>query len=109
MHTDTLKRSAQDASPAAFAAAELLLVPEQVLLRDGPRRGLGVVVGNGRFREIGPAEAVMARNPQLTAHQLPDTLLMPGFVDAHHHLSQAFGKAVAFGEPSEIFRRIWVR
>jgi 5-methylthioadenosine/S-adenosylhomocysteine deaminase len=108
MHTDTLKRSAQDPSAAAFAAAELLLVPEQVLLRDGPRRGLAVVVGNGRFREIGPAEAVMARNPQLTAHQLPDTLLMPGFVDAHHHLSQAFGKAVAFGEPSEIFRRIWV-
>ncbi|MFO1266805.1 MAG: amidohydrolase family protein [Rubrivivax sp.] len=33
---------------------------------------------------------------------------MPGFVDAHHHLTQSFGKALAFGEPSEIFRRIWV-
>ena len=33
---------------------------------------------------------------------------MPGFVDAHHHLAQAFGKALAFGEPSEIFRRVWV-
>jgi 5-methylthioadenosine/S-adenosylhomocysteine deaminase len=33
---------------------------------------------------------------------------MPGFVDAHHHLTQTFGKALAFGEPSEIFRRIWV-
>jgi cytosine/adenosine deaminase-related metal-dependent hydrolase len=33
---------------------------------------------------------------------------MPGFIDAHNHLSQSFGKALAFGEPSEIFRRIWV-
>ena len=33
---------------------------------------------------------------------------MPGFIDAHTHLSQSFGKALAFGEPSEIFRRIWV-
>ena len=33
---------------------------------------------------------------------------MPGFVDAHHHLTQSFGAALAFGEPSEIFRRVWV-
>jgi cytosine/adenosine deaminase-related metal-dependent hydrolase len=33
---------------------------------------------------------------------------MPGLIDAHHHLSQTFGKALAFGEPSEIFRRIWI-
>ena len=39
---------------------------------------------------------------------MPGMLLMPGFIDAHHHLTQTFGKALAFGEPSEIFRRIWV-
>jgi 5-methylthioadenosine/S-adenosylhomocysteine deaminase len=33
---------------------------------------------------------------------------MPGFIDAHHHLTQTFGKALAFGEPSEIFRRVWI-
>jgi cytosine/adenosine deaminase-related metal-dependent hydrolase len=33
---------------------------------------------------------------------------MPGFVDAHHHLTQAFGKSLVFGEPSEIFKRVWV-
>jgi len=33
---------------------------------------------------------------------------MPGLIDAHTHLTQALGKALAFGEPSEIFRRIWV-
>ena len=33
---------------------------------------------------------------------------MPGLVDTHHHLTQSFGKALVFGEPSEIFRRVWV-
>jgi 5-methylthioadenosine/S-adenosylhomocysteine deaminase len=32
--------------------------------------------------------------------------LMPGFVDAHHHLTQTFGKALAFGEPSECLSEI---
>ena len=39
---------------------------------------------------------------------MDDTLLMPGLVDTHHHLTQSFGKALVFGEPSEIFRRVWV-
>jgi len=109
MRTEPVMHPGQaPASPAVLAADELLLVPDQVLLRDGPRRDLAVVVANGRFREVGLAEALVAGNPHLEPIRLPDTLLMPGFIDAHHHLSQAFGKAIAFGEPSEIFRRIWV-
>ena len=74
----------------------------------GRLAGLGVVVRDGRFADIGPLAEVAARHPQLTPLALPQRLLMPGFVDAHHHLTQSFGKALAFGEPSEIFRRIWV-
>ena len=33
---------------------------------------------------------------------------MPGMIDGHHHLTQSFGKSLAYGEPSEIFRRVWV-
>nr|WP_272940648.1 amidohydrolase family protein [Sinorhizobium meliloti] len=33
---------------------------------------------------------------------------MPGFIDTHTHLTQSLGKSLVFGEPSEIFRRIWV-
>ncbi|MGH3948847.1 MAG: amidohydrolase family protein, partial [Pseudonocardiaceae bacterium] len=46
--------------------------------------------------------------PELTPRFLEGHLLMPGFVDAHNHLTQSFGSSLAFGEPSEIFRRIWV-
>jgi cytosine/adenosine deaminase-related metal-dependent hydrolase len=95
--------------PARLRADEpRLFLPDRVMLRDGPRAGQAVVVEGGVFAEVGEAEAVLARRPDLTPIELPGRLLMPGFVDAHHHLTQAFGKALAFGEPSEIFRRIWV-
>jgi 5-methylthioadenosine/S-adenosylhomocysteine deaminase len=97
-----------DLGPDHFAAAELLLAPSQLMLRDGPVADHAVVIADGKFRDIGPRAALQLRYPNLTPLALPGKLLMPGFVDAHHHLTQTFGKALAFGEPSEIFRRIWV-
>src|ERR1700730_14926949 len=97
-----------DLSPDHFAAAELLLAPSQLMLRDGPVADHAVVIADGKLRDIGPCAALQSRHPSLTPLALPGKLLMPGFIDAHHHLTQSFGKALAFGEPSEIFRRIWV-
>jgi len=97
-----------DLDPTRFDAAELLLVPEQMLLDDGPEPGQAVVVTEGRFTAVGPADALRGRHPHAGEIALPGRLLMPGFVDAHHHLTQSFGKSLAYGEPSEIFSRIWV-
>ncbi|WP_217251004.1 amidohydrolase family protein [Streptomyces sp. AC602_WCS936] len=90
------------------APGPLLLVPDKLLLPEGPVDGWSVVVRDGRFEAVGPVEEVRRAHPGLRAVQLPGRLLMPGFVDAHHHLTQSFGAALAFGEPSEIFRRVWV-
>jgi len=92
----------------ALGADVMLIAPEWTLLPEGPARDIGVVVENGRFADVGPLADVTKRHPQMKPIDLPQHLLMPGFVDAHHHLTQSFGKALAFGEPSEIFRRIWV-
>ncbi len=89
-------------------AAEMLLAPEWTLMPQGPAAGQGVLVRAGRFADLGPLADVTARHPDLSLIELPGHLLMPGFVDTHHHLTQSFGKALAFGEPSEIFKRIWV-
>lgn len=89
-------------------ADELLLLPEYLLLDEGPVQGYGAVVADGKFLDIDRAEALIARYPHLAPLSLPGKLIMPGFIDTHHHLTQSFGKALAFGEPSEIFRRIWV-
>ncbi|MFD4022145.1 amidohydrolase family protein [Streptomyces sp. NPDC058576] len=90
------------------SSGPLLLVPDAVLLPEGPIDGYAVVVADGCFRAVGPAGELARTHPGLDAVTLPGHLLMPGFVDAHHHLTQSFGSALAFGEPSEIFRRVWV-
>ncbi|GGR72925.1 MULTISPECIES: amidohydrolase family protein [Streptomyces] len=86
----------------------LLLVPDVVLLPEGPVDDLAVVIDDGCFEAVGPADELERAHPRSRAVRLPGRLLMPGFVDAHHHLTQSFGAALAFGEPSEIFRRVWV-
>ena len=95
-------------SPEILAASRLLLRPGQALLPEGFARDVAVLVEHGRFAAVGPAPAILAANADLAPIDLPDHALMPGFIDAHHHLTQAIGKSLAFGEPSEIFRRIWV-
>lgn len=97
-----------DLQAAQFAAAELLLVPDHLMLRDGPVQGHAVHVKDGVFHDIGPAGVLTERHPHLVPLALPGKLLMPGLIDAHHHLTQSFGKSLAYGEPSEIFRRVWV-
>ncbi|MFC8277516.1 amidohydrolase family protein [Streptomyces sp. NPDC057271] len=86
----------------------LLLVPDAVLLPECPAEGHAAVVSGGVFQAVGPTEELVRTHPRLDPVRLPGHLLMPGFVDAHHHLTQSFGSALAFGEPSEIFRRVWV-
>ncbi|MDQ6680988.1 MAG: amidohydrolase family protein [Pseudomonadota bacterium] len=95
-------------APERFPAAEFLLVPEQTMLADGPAAGQALVVSAGAFTAVGPAAALRERHPHLDEIALPGKLVMPGFVDTHHHLTQSFGKSLAYGEPSEIFSRIWV-
>lgn len=84
----------------------ILLVPDKVLLPDGVNEGCAVRIEQGLITAVGPAKDLEA--PRLQRVELRGKLLMPGFVDAHHHLTQAFGKSLVFGEPSEIFRRVWV-
>lgn len=94
--------------PQLLQSDEMLLLPGQLMLSAGPVAGHAVVIAQGVFKDIGPAADIVAKFPHLAPVELPGMLLMPGFIDAHHHLTQTFGKALAFGEPSEIFRRIWV-
>jgi len=84
----------------------VLLVPEQVLLPGGPRMEQAVRIEQGHITDIGPVRQF--RDQNIPRVDLPRRLLMPGFIDAHHHLTQAFGKSLVFGEPSEIFKRVWV-
>jgi cytosine/adenosine deaminase-related metal-dependent hydrolase len=100
--------TAEPAIQAADLTGDVLLLPEKTMLPAGAVEGHAVVVAGGVFAAVGPADEVIAAYPHVRQVALPRMLLTPGFIDVHHHLSQSFGKALAFGEPSEIFRRIWV-
>ncbi|MEV6837759.1 amidohydrolase family protein [Streptomyces sp. NPDC051133] len=97
-----------DLTPDRLRHDALLLVPGVTLTPDGPSDLHAVVVRDGVFHDVGPVERIVRDHPALTPLRLPGHALMPGFVDSHHHLTQSFGGALAFGEPSEIFRRVWV-
>ncbi|HVF64304.1 MAG TPA: amidohydrolase family protein [Casimicrobiaceae bacterium] len=87
---------------------ETLLCPTFTLLPDGVVRDHALLIAGDRIARVGPAQRLRRDHAQAQTVELADRLVMPGLVDAHHHLTQSLGKALAFGEPSEIYRRIWV-
>ncbi|MDQ7972088.1 MAG: amidohydrolase family protein [Rhodocyclaceae bacterium] len=98
--------SSSDLTPAD--GGPLLLAPEWLMRPEGAQRGWAAAVQGGRFAHVGPRDEVLAAYAGRALVELPQQVLMPGLVDTHTHLTQAFGKSLAFGEPSEIFKRIWV-
>ncbi|MCQ0969579.1 amidohydrolase family protein [Paracoccus sp. TK19116] len=98
----------RDLRESLFDQDRMLLVPGRMLLEDGSVVGMGALVENGRFTDVATVADLSARHPDLMAIEMPNYLMMPGFIDSHTHLTQSLGKSLVFGEPSEIFRRIWV-
>jgi cytosine/adenosine deaminase-related metal-dependent hydrolase len=95
-------------SPDNFTAPEQILAPEWLLLRDKPVQDHAIQVSQGKISAVGTVADLQRQAPCVPLLPLPGRLIMPGFIDTHNHLTQAFGKALVFGEPSEIFRRVWV-
>ena len=77
------------------------LAPEILLTLDGPKRDLAIQFEGSRITGVGPLEDYPEAVP------LPGRAVIPGFVDAHTHVGQIFGKALIGGEPAQIWRRIW--
>lgn len=77
------------------------LAPEVLLTPDGVKRDWAIQFDGMRITGIGPAKDFPEATP------LPGRAIIPGFVDAHTHVGQIFGKALIGGEPAQIWRRIW--
>lgn len=94
--------------PKRDASKELFLKPQYVMTPDGVKEDWAVVVKNGKFLAVGVAAELSQEFAGVEITDLPGRVLMPGFIDSHQHLAQGFGKGLAYGEPSEIFKRVWV-
>lgn len=92
---DTLKRE------------RFVLKPEILLTPNGPQKDQALVVDGGQIVWVGPA-ADLPPDDSAAALSLPDFAVIPGFVDAHTHVGQTFGKILIGGEPAQIWRRLWV-
>ena len=102
------RNSAELFSPVRPADEMIFLAPEAVLTPGGIKGGVGLIIKNHKFLAVAEIAALERDHPHLNKIELPGRLIMPGFIDTHQHLAQAFGKALAYGEPSEIFKRVWV-
>src|SRR5437879_4603200 len=87
--------------------AAYALAPEIVLTPQGAQRDHVLAVKDGKIAEVVPASAYAAKHPGSAPVRLPGKAVIPGFIDAHTHAGQTFGKAAIGGEPSQIWMRIW--
>jgi len=66
-----------------------------------------LAVEAGVVAYAGPAAALPERfRPGL--RRLAGCILVPGFIDAHHHVIEPFAKALTCGEPAQMWKRIWM-
>jgi 5-methylthioadenosine/S-adenosylhomocysteine deaminase len=91
----------------ALDATDYALAPDILLTPEGPCRDRVLRVQDGRIAEIARLADFERDQPGRTPTRLPGRAIIPGFVDAHIHLSFAFGKSLIGGEPSQIWQRIW--
>lgn len=90
------------------AGDSFVLLPGVVLTPEGPRADTAVGVRDGAVVYVGPAGGIAAEHAGLVRVSLPDAVVMPGLVDAHNHMSQAFAKSLANGEPAQLWKRMWM-
>lgn len=87
---------------ATLSQDSYALAPDLVLTAAGPQRDHVLVVDEATIAAVVPAAEFAGE-----ALALPGRAVVPGFVDAHTHVCQGFGKAMVGGEPAQIWRRIW--
>lgn len=97
------------ASPSAQLPVQgpVLIQAGLVLGPNGPAEQAAVAVDGDRFVAVGQIDELRAAYPDFALVERLDLALVPGFVDCHNHVSQTFAKAIACGEPAQIWRRIW--
>ena len=85
----------------------VVLAPDIVLTPRGPEAGQALIVQGDKLAYVGPASALTPADAA-EARALPGHAVIPGFIDAHTHLAQTFGKILIGGEPAQIWRRLWL-
>lgn len=94
--------------PEMFSSDGYILEADMVLTAEGESPDTSLAVKDGRVAAIGTADEVNKAHPGLHHHRLDGCAIIPGLVDAHHHILDPFAKSMTFGEPAQMWRHIWM-
>jgi len=84
------------------------LAPDVLLTPDGPQHDSVILVVDGQITDVATRAEFSASYSDIDVCDLRGQAIIPGFIDAHIHLGQGFGKAIIGGEPAQIWQRIWI-
>ena len=92
-----------------FARDPYAVQPDAMVLPGGVMTDSPVlVVDAGRVGFAGHRQGALARYPGVEIEPIKGKVIVPGFVDTHHHVTPSFVKAISFGEPAQMWTRIWM-
>lgn len=94
-------------SEADLSAEVYALQPDVVLGPDGAVENVVLVVDRGRVGALASPDSLPDRYRALEITRLERCAIVPGLIDAHHHVIEPFAKAVTCGEPAQMWKRIW--
>ena len=84
------------------------LRPDRILTPLGPISDTPLlVVDRGRISSCGPEADTLTRLDPPDVLRLPGMTIVPGVVDTHNHVATPFPKAMTFGEPAQLWKRVW--
>lgn len=92
----------------AFAGGTYALAPDILLAPDGDHADRVIVVQGTSIAAIVPRAEFAAAWPGIALTELSGCAIVPGIVDAHHHIIEPFAKGLTFGEPAQMWKRIWL-
>jgi len=90
------------------AGGTFILLPDAILAGVKAEADWALAVEGGMIAFAGPRECVPVRFDSMPAHRLAGRVIIPGFIDAHHHVIEPFAKALTCGEPAQMWKRIWM-
>ncbi len=92
-----------------FARDPYALQPDAMVLPGGVMTDSPVlVVDAGGVGFAGHRQGALGRYPGIEIERIKGKVIVPGFVDTHHHVTPSFVKAISFGEPAQMWTRIWM-
>ncbi|MDN3722319.1 hypothetical protein QW131_31685 [Roseibium salinum] len=88
--------------PELTKRSSFALAPDLLLTPKGAQPGMVLQVRDGAISFVGFRTDFETQFRDTPVTDLPERAIVPGFIDAHTHLGQAFGKAITGGTCADL-------